>query len=443
MTAIDCFETDELNDYLLGNLSEEVATSIEQHLAQCIDCEDTINGLDGAGDTLVMELARAGNPLSFLRSASEDSPADPCFEKAMNAISERAFDFEHVNGTKLNQRPGLNLPSTIGDYEIISELARGGMGNVFLAKHTVLDKTVAIKVLSERRQHRENSIARFTREMQIIGKMNHSSIVAATDAGEVDGIHFLVMELVDGWDLSRTVRSLGPLKVADACELIRQSAIGLQYAHEQGVTHRDVKPANLMLCRDGSVKILDLGLATLSDLNSMAKQLTTAGQLMGTLDYMAPEQCAAQTPADARSDVYGLGATLYKLLTAKAPYSTDNKESALSKMKALTSREPTPILQRDSSIPEKLADIVDHCLSREPDSRFQSAAELALALAPFAKSHDLGQLCDAAQSEVNEDCEPSIESEVEHEFRLAAAELRSKHVAAKTAKRPSGKFSYF
>jgi serine/threonine protein kinase len=437
MAPIQCFETDKLNDYLLGNLTDEVAANIEQHLAECLNCEDSVSELDREldreDDTLVNQLAGVGSLSTELNSAFE-SPADNSFfQNAKKLIANQHFDFVETESRR-ETNFSHNIPSSFGDYEIISELARGGMGNVYLAKHTLLNKHVAIKVLSDRRKHRQDSIARFTREMQIIGKMNHPSIVSATDAGQIDGIHFLVMELVDGLDLSRTTQTVGPLNIADACELIRQAAIGLQYAHEQGVTHRDVKPANLMLCVDETVKILDLGLATLNDRNSMGEQLTMEGQLLGTLDYMAPEQCAAQNPADARSDVYGLTATLYKLLTGKTPYSTDNRESAFEKVKALSLREPIPIRDRDPSIPKDLSTIVDQCLSRDPDSRYQTAADLASALVPFANRHDLTALYDAARSRVEDELEPSNDSEIEQEFRIAAAELRSRKVQTKTIK---------
>ena len=261
-------------------------------------------------------------------------------------------------------------------------------------------------------------------------------MVAATDAGEDNGTHYLVMELVNGMDLGRIVRNCGPLRSADACELVRQAAIGLNYAHEQNVIHRDVKPSNLMLGRDKTVKVLDLGLATLSGMNGTVDELTTVGQMMGTLDYMAPEQAGSDYPVDQRSDVYGLAATLYKLLTATAPYSHPNHSTPLKKLTAMAISEPIPVRNRNQDIPRDLAELIDACLARDPDLRIQSAAEFAEQLAPFCQGHSLSELLQRAET-IAESKVKLAEDGLENNIHSAVIIDRSKQdVAAQTTCAP-------
>ena len=173
------------------------------------------------------------------------------------------------------------------DYRLLEPLGRGGMGSVYRAVHTRLEKEVAIKIIANDRMCDPQAVARFEREMKAVGKLDHPNIVAAYDAGEVNGIHFLVMELVPGLTLSRLVEHLGPLTIADACELACQAAVGLQFAQSIGWVHRDIKPSNLILSQSGQVKILDFGLAILrEDLRS--PELTATGETLGTIDYIAP-----------------------------------------------------------------------------------------------------------------------------------------------------------
>ena len=153
------------------------------------------------------------------------------------------------------------MPEMLGEYQLLEELGRGGMGRVYKALHTKLDRVVAVKVLPRGRVGDQKAIARFEREMKAVGRLAHPNIVQAYDAREIDGTPVLIMEFVDGLDLAEIVRRVGPLPVADACELVRQTALALQCAHEHGLVHRDIKPSNIMLARSGEVKLLDLGLA--------------------------------------------------------------------------------------------------------------------------------------------------------------------------------------
>jgi serine/threonine protein kinase len=197
----------------------------------------------------------------------------------------------------------------VREYKLLAELGKGGMGTVYRALHTKLDREVALKILPAERTKDPEAVDRFQREMKAVGKLEHPHIVRATDAGEQDGTHFLVMEYVEGLDLSELVQVIGPLPVADACEVIRQAAVGLQAAHEHGMVHRDIKPSNLMLAANGRVKILDLGLALLDpqrgdvDDEGGGRDLTSDGQIMGTFDYMAPEQAGDSHGVDIRADI--------------------------------------------------------------------------------------------------------------------------------------------
>src|SRR5262249_38269469 len=200
------------------------------------------------------------------------------------------------------------------------------------------------KILPPERTRDPLAVARFVREMAAVGRLEHPNVVRATDAGEEDGTHFLAMELVEGIDLGHLVRFLGPLPVPDACELIRQAALGLQYVHERQIVHRDVKPSNLMLASTGEVKILDLGLALLQG-DFADEELTGSGQLLGTAAYMAPEQWHDTHAVDVRADVYGLGCALYKLLAGKAPFSGSDSHSLAHVMQAHASQ-PVPPIER-------------------------------------------------------------------------------------------------
>ena len=376
-------------------MAEDQSRDVTLHLDECHICEDTVVGLEGSQDTLMTHLKRLASPERTSDQATDPVPPvyenNPEFDRAMVSAQQIVNSLAPASGSQL----GLQQ---IGDYEIVGILARGGMGSVFEARHTRLEKRVAIKILPERKMSSPDAIARFSREMKIIGQMAHPSMVAATDAGAVDGVHYLVMELVDGVDLGKIGRRCGKLNVADACELVRQAAIGIQYAHDQGVIHRDVKPSNLMLDRDSVVKVLDLGLATLGGLNGTVDELTTVGQLMGTLDYMAPEQCGKLHEVDERSDVYGLAATLYKLLCSVAPYSSPDNDTPLKKLRAMATEAATPIAERLDSLPRELTDVVDRCLRTEPAKRFATATALAEALEPFTEGHQLPELLERAQA---------------------------------------------
>jgi len=284
-------------------------------------------------------------------------------------------------------KPGM----LVDRYKLIRKLGEGGFGVVFLASHKSFpSRRYALKLIRPDRLSTPELVSRFAKEIQAMGDLDHPNVVYATDAGEWKGIQYLAMDYVDGFALDRLVDS-SSLSIADVCELIRQAAVGMQHVHEMGRTHRDIKPSNLMLDVNGTVRILDLGLAKLrEDVESEQDQLTAAGQMMGTPDYMAPEQWEDSSAVDIRADIYSLGCSLFCLLAGQAPFS--EKKSAIAKMRAHTSQEPPKIAELRDGISEDVVQVVRACLEKNRDARFAEPAELAEALAPFATTADLSKL---------------------------------------------------
>ncbi len=267
----------------------------------------------------------------------------------------------------------------LGNYHILDRLGQGGMGLVFKAEHRRMARQVALKVLPPKAMSSPGAIKRFQREVQAAAKLMHPNIVAAYDADESRGVHYFVMELVEGRDLATLVKAQGPLPVNRAVECILQAARGLEYAHEHGVIHRDIKPSNLLIGHDGTVKILDMGLARIESVSGAQADLTGTGQIMGTVDYMAPEQAANTRHADRRSDYYSLGCTLWFLVTGRPLYAGETMVEKL-----LAHREqPIPSLTAACSGATKQLDAVfQRLVAKLPDDRY---ATLALAIADFER----------------------------------------------------------
>ncbi len=275
----------------------------------------------------------------------------------------------------------------LGDYRLLERLGGGGMGDVYKAEHVRLSKTVALKVLASRALGDPHAIARFENEMRLIGRLNdHENLVRASDAREENGIHFLVMEYVDGVDLEQLVRRTGPLNFNVACELIRQAAVGLQHVHEHGLVHRDIKPSNLILNSSGRVKILDLGLARLQSSNPEATRLTQPGFALGTVDYMAPEQWDDSGSVDIRADIYSLGCTMYYLLTGSAPYSGPELSSIKKKLMAHAAAPVPSVIERRPECPEEIDWTIKKLLAKEADERVDAPGEVAEAVQTFAST---------------------------------------------------------
>lgn len=253
------------------------------------------------------------------------------------------------------------------DYVIREKIEKGGMGTVFLATHRTMQRDVAMKVLSKTKTHDDSVIQRFLREARTAAKLCHPNITAAFDAGQDHGHWFLVSEYVDGEDFQKLVRRNGPLFPSVAIDLILQAAKGLECAHEAGVTHRDIKPSNLMLNRAGNVKLLDLGLARPEDDGANAR-ITSTDVVMGTPHYMAPEQAEQIDGADARSDVYSLGCTLFFLLTGQPPY---NERSVVKALIAHRDRAIPDLKDHRDDIRPELQTVLERMMAKVPSERYQ------------------------------------------------------------------------
>jgi eukaryotic-like serine/threonine-protein kinase len=274
------------------------------------------------------------------------------------------------------------LRTQLGPYALKQLIGRGGMGIVYEAEHVKLRNRVAVKVLPKSTLSDPAALERFRHEWEAVGRLSHPNVVRAMHAGEADGIPFLAMEYINGPDLARIVATHGPLGCADAAELVRQAALGLAHAHEQGVIHRDVKPNNLLITTEGQVKLLDLGLARLAGGDS----IRTNQQFLGTADYMAPEQWQGQ-PTDARTDVYSLGCVLFFVLTGRPPFSSTSYPSTRSKMVAHTETLPPSV-----TAPTALNELLMRMLAKSPSDRVASAAEVAERISVFSVGANLRQL---------------------------------------------------
>ena len=274
-------------------------------------------------------------------------------------------------------------------YELFERIGAGGMGVVYKAQHRWLGRTVAIKFLTLELLDHPEGLVRFAHEALAIGSLDHPNIVRATDAGAFEGIHFLVTEFVEGPDLSKLVSAGQPLAPADACEIVRQAAVGLEHAHRCELIHRDIKPSNLIVHHDGTVKLLDFGLARLS---AGQTTLTTTGQLVGTLDYLAPEQAVDSRSVDIRADIYSLGCTLYFLLSGRPPFAGLNYETAASKIRAHLADEPRPVAAGNRHVPLAVIDCLQRMMAKNPADRFATPGAVAAALAPLARGADLAGL---------------------------------------------------
>jgi formylglycine-generating enzyme required for sulfatase activity/tRNA A-37 threonylcarbamoyl transferase component Bud32 len=279
-------------------------------------------------------------------------------------------------------RPPNNLPEGFGRYRLLRELGRGGMGVVYQARHTVMNREVVIKVISKALLDQPAALERFRREVQAAAQLAHPNIVTAHDAEQAGDTHFLVMEFVPGQSLAEVLQKKGPLPVVHACHYARQVALGLQHAFEKGMVHRDIKPQNLMLTPKGQVKILDFGLAKLASERGTGKGLTASGAYMGTPDYSAPEQATDARSADIRADLYSLGCTLYCLLAGHPPFQED---TAVKTILAHLEKVPRPLTELRPDVPPALWVVVARLLAKDPAQRFQTPAEVAQALTPFCR----------------------------------------------------------
>jgi len=386
-TTLQHPQPEELAAFVSGQAPEEIATGISQHLSECEACRTLADALPA--DTL----------LSLLREGAEPVRAETNTEARARRDTSKAVTIAPAPGA-----PGLELPAELADnprYRVLELLGSGGMGAVYKAEHRRMERHVALKVMSAGLMTKPAMVERFQREVKAAARLTHANIVTAYDADQVGGAHFLVMEFVEGLSLAQHVQQRARLPIAQACDYIRQAALGLQHAFERGMVHRDIKPHNLMLTPGGQVKILDFGLARFVRETAADKEpavspaeahepaaagLTEVGMLMGTADFIAPEQANDPRRADIRADIYSLGCTLYYLLAGRVPFP---EGTSLDKLRAHADKTPVPLGKLRGEIPAELTRVVEKMMAKDPAKRYQTPAEAAGALARFTRKPSL------------------------------------------------------
>jgi WD40 repeat protein len=331
--------------YAAGRTGEAESAAIEDHLLHCDACCDEVEALPP-------------DPLDTALTGSPDRPDAPAADLAVPAA--------------LAEHPR---------YRLVRLLGSGGMGVVYRAEHRLMERPVALKIIHRHWTADPAAVARFRREVKAAARLSHPNIVIAYDAEQAGDTHFLVMEYVEGTSLAAAVAGRGPLPVAEACDCARQAALGLEHAFEKGMVHRDIKPQNLVRTPEGLVKILDFGLAKFVTEFAPAGGLTEVGDVMGTPDYLAPEQARDAHSADIRADLYSLGCTLYHLLAGEVPFPG---KTGLQKVTAHLERTARPLTELRPEVPAGLADVVARLMAKDPAQRPATPAEAARALAPFA-----------------------------------------------------------
>lgn len=372
---IACPDRESLAAWSLGCLEESRLEEIAEHISSCDSCLSTLEGLELPADRIVEEVRRPEIAGAAFKPIG-DGTAEMC-------RSPREDEAEAGAGFVVPTAPAPG--DRVGSYEILEELRRGGMGVVYRARHTRLGRVVALKVLPPAQFRDPRAVARFRREMQSAGAIDHPNVVRVSDAGEAGGVHYLAMEFIDGDDLDRLVRRGGALPVAMACGIVRQVAQALEHIQRKGLVHRDVKPSNIMMTRDGHVRLLDLGLALLRDGYGDGSEITASGLLLGTAAYMAPEQASDPRQVDIRADLYSLGCTLYFLLAGRPPFGGKDHGSPLRTLMA-HAQEPAPsIASVRPEVPGSLIVVIERLMAKDTADRFQSPAEVVAALGPFCE----------------------------------------------------------
>jgi serine/threonine protein kinase len=342
--------SDTLQAFGLGQLDSFSADPVRRHLEACPECRERLT--------------------ERLRSGQQETPAPGGAASAPDRPAPVKLPVELLNNPH---------------YEVLRELGRGGMGVVYLARNKLMDRLEVLKVISKSLMDRPGSMERFLREIRSAAMLNHNNVVKAYNALQVGDLLVFAMEYVDGQNLAEVVTTGGPLSVAKACHYICQVALGLEHAHDKGMVHRDIKPQNLILARESKkhvVKILDFGLAKATSQNKMDVGLTGDGKMLGTPDYIAPEQMLDAAHADIRADIYSLGCTLYYLLTGGPPFQAG---SMFELLQAHQAKEARPLNLVRADVPAELAAIVAKMMAKDPARRFQKPSEIAEALVPFIK----------------------------------------------------------
>jgi eukaryotic-like serine/threonine-protein kinase len=304
-----------------------------------------------------------------LRRSHDPLPDDPV---ALAKLFEDAKLLTRWHCEKLLQ--GKYKGFFLGKHKLLGHLGTGGMSTVYLAEHVLMHSKRAVKVLPKSKLGNNSYLQRFQQEAKAIASLNHPNIIRAYDIDNDGDTHYLVMEYVDGYDLQTLVRKKGPLEYSLAAEYILQSAKGLQHAHENGLIHRDVKPANLFLSRDGIIKVLDLGLAMYSDESRSSVTMEHNDKVLGTADYLAPEQALNSHNIDARADIYGLGCSLYYLLTGHAPFPSGSIAQRIAKHQTTM---PEEIRKDRADCPGELDGICVKMMQKDRRFRYRDCNQVA------------------------------------------------------------------
>ncbi|MCI0379686.1 MAG: serine/threonine protein kinase [Gemmataceae bacterium] len=270
----------------------------------------------------------------------------------------------------------------LGQYRLLDQIGKGGTGVVFLAEHRQLRRRVAIKVLPGEHTRDQETLQRFYREARAVAALDHPHIVQAYDVNHEGSIHYLVMEYVDGESLQTYVEKCGALPIHEAADYVLQAARAMQHYHERGLVHRDIKPGNLLRDAHGVIKLTDLGLALIFEEKEVGlTQQLSRGAVLGTADYLSPEQAVNCHTVDIRSDIYSLGTTFYTLLNGRPPF---HDSKITQKLVDCQVREPTPLHMIMPDVPRALSDLVSRMVSKKPEDRPQTPAEVVEAIAPWA-----------------------------------------------------------
>lgn len=376
---------------LSPSVSEKtVISNLEATIDSAIECktrgtmlEETVSPSSGIDQT--MDTAAVGSAGGFVVATSKTSSESKTKESHTLGRSVSAKNAASSDGA---------MPARLGGYRLIRLLGRGAMGAVYEAKQVSLDRTVALKTIRDRLVNKPSALARFTREAYAAAQLNHHNVVQIYDFGEDAGQHYFSMERVDGKSLDEVVKECGALEARLAATYIAQAARGLQFAHRSGMVHRDVKPANLLLSRDGVVKVADLGLVKVPDQQDVevdgedgsmlgrsgGSQVTMMGTAVGTPAYMAPEQSVDATQVDHRADIYSLGCTLFYLLAGKPPFDAPDVSTLL----AQHANAPIPdVRQKHSHIPPQLDKIIRTAMAKRVEDRYATLAAMISDLEDF------------------------------------------------------------
>jgi serine/threonine protein kinase/formylglycine-generating enzyme required for sulfatase activity len=353
----------EIRDFVRGKLRGPAAAPLLDHLTSCPDCRRRTARLPGDAPVTKPQ-------------AAEPSPTPP-------------GTFDRATVPPVNERkPSPEVPpelARLDDYEVVRELGRGGMGVVYLARNKLMDRLEVLKVMNRASVGRPEAVERFLQEIRSAARLIHPNVATAHSARQLGDFLVLAIQYVEGEDLERVVRTRGPLSIPRACYCAHQAAQGLQCAHDLGLVHRDIKPGNLLLSTQRKppvVKIVDFGLAKAKAEVPAGPALTLTNQVMGTPGYIAPEQLHDARTADIRSDIYGLGCTLYFLLSGESPFQGNNPYAL---MLAQENGEVKPLREVRPDVPDALAAVVARMMARDPAGRFQQPDDVARALVPFIR----------------------------------------------------------